>query len=150
MLLNRPLLTGQSEMEQISKMLKLLGTPNVDEWPEFLQLEHAQNYSFAKTLPSRLRELFPTHSYAGSTNVLSDAGFNLLSQLLEYNPARRISAADALSHPYFAEAPLPQSQALMPTFPDSNSREHDDTHGPNSGDLRRKKEQEAMGFFLAH
>lgn len=37
----------------------------------------------------------------------SEAGFNLLSSLLEYDPLKRITAEDALNHPYFQEEPKP-------------------------------------------
>jgi len=150
LLLNRPLLAGQSEMEQLSKMIRLMGTPSLEDWPEFGELEHARNYSFARgAQPSRLRELFPRHSYTASGNALSELGFDLLQGLLTYNPAKRLTAAQALAHPYFAEAPLPQSAALMPTFPASNEKSAEaHAHGPDSGDLRRKREQESMGFFL--
>lgn len=41
----------------------------------------------------------------GSTK--SAAGFNLLASLLEYDPAKRITAEKALEHPYFQEEPRP-------------------------------------------
>ena len=37
----------------------------------------------------------------------SEAGFNLLSALLEYDIEKRISAEDALNHAYFQEEPKP-------------------------------------------
>lgn len=37
----------------------------------------------------------------------SEAGFNLLASLLEYDPAKRITAEKALSHQYFQEDPKP-------------------------------------------
>ena len=37
----------------------------------------------------------------------SESGFNLLAQLLDYDPAKRITAEKALSHPYFQEEPRP-------------------------------------------
>jgi cell division cycle 2-like protein len=148
-------MSGQSELEQLSKMVRLLGPPNVADWPEFASLEHAQNYTFNTrnaAQGSRLRELFPTHSFSASSNALSEQGFNLLQGLLTYNPAKRLTAAEALAHPYFSEAPLPQSSVLMPTFPASNvtaaPADGLGHRGPNSGDLKRKREQEAMGFFL--
>lgn len=33
------------------------------------------------------------------------------------DPAKRITAAEALSHPWFSESPPPKIQELMPTFP---------------------------------
>jgi serine/threonine protein kinase len=37
----------------------------------------------------------------------SESAFNLLSALLEYDPAKRITADKALNHPYFQEDPKP-------------------------------------------
>ncbi|KAG1058431.1 hypothetical protein G6F42_028677 [Rhizopus arrhizus] len=42
----------------------------------------------------------------------SEAGFNLLSALLEYDPAKRITAEKALNHPYFQEDPKPVMNVL--------------------------------------
>jgi len=49
---------------------------------------------------------------------LSDNGFDLLQKLLAYDPANRISASDALSHPFFTEHPLPSPIGTLPS-PDS-------------------------------
>jgi len=148
LLLNKPLCAGKTEMEQLSKILRVLGTPSEEEWPELSNMEVFKSFSLPKGRPNRLRELFPKQSWTGS-NVLSDAGFHLLSSMLTYNPDMRITAHEALKHPYFHEAPLPQSTTMMPTFPPSNERKHEEHHeGPNSGDLKRKKEKEASGFYL--
>lgn len=39
----------------------------------------------------------------------TSSGFDLFDKLLQYDPDRRITAAEALQHPWFSEAPLPQS-----------------------------------------
>jgi serine/threonine protein kinase len=44
--------------------------------------------------PMNLRELVP---------ALEDEGMDLLEKLLQSDPANRITAADAMQHPYLAE-----------------------------------------------
>lgn len=71
--------------------------------------------------------------------MLSDAGFDLLSQMLEMNPERRISAEKALKHKWFTEAPRPVTPALMPSFQarhqqgGSNADYRDKLHRPSPG-----------------
>ncbi|KAJ9444600.1 putative cyclin-dependent kinase 10 [Diplonema papillatum] len=42
--------------------------------------------------------------------------------MLTYDPAVRVTAAEALKHPFFAEQPLAQDPAMMPSFPATNDR----------------------------
>jgi cyclin-dependent kinase 8/11 len=42
-----------------------------------------------------------------NSTMRSEQGFRLMTSLLEYDPAKRISAGEALQHPYFQEEPLP-------------------------------------------
>lgn len=65
---------------------------------------------------SKLREKFPKVALHGSTPPLTDAGFDLLARLLALDPAQRISAQEALEHPWFAEPPRPKAPIEMPTF----------------------------------
>ncbi|CAG5109044.1 Similar to Cdk11b: Cyclin-dependent kinase 11B (Mus musculus) [Cotesia congregata] len=48
---------------------------------------------------------------------LSDNGMELLCKMLTYDPAQRITAEDALQHPYFTESPLPIDPSMFPTWP---------------------------------
>lgn len=41
-------------------------------------------------------------------------GFDLLSRMLEYDPTKRITAAQALEHEYFRAEPVPGRNALVP------------------------------------
>jgi len=45
-----------------------------------------------------------------------------MNQMLFYNPDKRITALDALEHPYFNERPLPVKPEMMPTFPEYRNK----------------------------
>mmetsp|Transcript_43082 Transcript_43082/g.99807 ORF Transcript_43082/g.99807 Transcript_43082/m.99807 type:complete len:93 (-) Transcript_43082:179-457(-) len=62
---------------------------------------------------NRLTEMFRKPSFAGGPAPLTDSGLDLLSAMLTYDPERRISAKDALAHPYFSEDPQPMPDSLM-------------------------------------
>jgi cell division cycle 2-like protein len=71
---------------------------------------------------SRLREHFPSSSFAGQPH-LSNAGFQLLNGFLSLAPEQRMSAAGALDHEYFSESPVPLPQAQMTTVPPRHAAE---------------------------
>lgn len=74
--------------------VRLLGTPNENIWPGVTSLPDFKA-SFPKWKAADIREL---------QTGLDDEGLDLLYALLEYDPARRISAKQACMHPYFHES----------------------------------------------
>jgi len=111
LLSREPLLPGKSEIDQIDKIFKLLGTANEKIWPGFSQLPGVKRVNFSMQPYNNLRQRFPH---------LSEACFDLLNRFLTYDPQKRITAAEALRHPYFSESPPPKDEALMPTWPSSH------------------------------
>ncbi|CCO29949.1 cell division cycle 2-like [Rhizoctonia solani AG-1 IB] len=95
-------------MELLSMIFKLLGHPDEKSWPGFSKLPLARTVNTSAAWPSTLRTKFPH---------LTRAGLDLLSSLLAYDPAQRISAEEALNHPYFSESPLPKHPSLFGSFP---------------------------------
>jgi cell division cycle 2-like len=73
-------------------------------------------YALCSLCRSKLRELFPVTSFSGGIG-LSDQGLDLLGKLLHMDPKQRISAGEALQHPWLTvELPTPTETANMPTF----------------------------------
>ena len=94
MFLNHPLFLGENEIDQLTKIFEIMGTPDKN----ILQnLKINNNYS---------DENFPVYQKKNLKDIICDMdlyGLDLLEKMLDYLPERRISAKDALNHPYFNE-----------------------------------------------
>ncbi|XP_062927234.1 cyclin-dependent kinase 1 [Mobula hypostoma] len=86
----RPLFHGDSEIDQLFRIFRTLGTPNNDIWPDVETLPDYKN-TFPKWKPGNLSQV----------KNLDQNGLDLLAKTLTYDPTRRISAKEALFHPYF-------------------------------------------------
>lgn len=92
LLLKEPLFQAKGEIELISMIFKLLGPPNSSTWPDYSTLPLAKSITMPAHHSGQLRQKFP---------YITTAGIDLLSQLLTYDPEQRITAQEALEHPYF-------------------------------------------------
>lgn len=99
LLAQKPLFDGETEVRQLDKIFRTLGPPTEVTWPGLADLPGAKA-SFANQPRNTLRDKFPALSFKGSP-VLSERGFDLLSQLLTYDPEKRITAEAALAHGWF-------------------------------------------------
>ncbi|GAX78714.1 hypothetical protein CEUSTIGMA_g6152.t1 [Chlamydomonas eustigma] len=97
LLLRKPWFPGTSDMNQLERIFNALGAPTEESWPEAKELPNFIPWNDVH--PTPLSSQFPP-----STDPLA---LDLLSQLMHLSPARRISAAQALQHPYFTSPPLP-------------------------------------------
>ncbi|XP_065359821.1 serine/threonine-protein kinase PITSLRE isoform X2 [Calliphora vicina] len=109
-----PIFPGKSEVDELNRIFKELGTPNEKIWPGYNQLPAvknmlSQNSQFADYPVSSLRKHF--------ADKTSDTGIDLLQGLLTYDPKQRLSADTALKHQYFKELPVPIDPSMFPTWP---------------------------------
>ncbi|KAE8157198.1 kinase-like domain-containing protein [Aspergillus tamarii] len=91
MCMRKPLFPGDSEIDQIFKIFRLLGTPDEDSWPGVTSFPDYKP-SFPKWKRDKDNALIPG---------LEKNGLRLLDALLEFDPSQRMSAKQARSHPYF-------------------------------------------------
>uniref|UniRef100_A0A2N9IS82 cyclin-dependent kinase n=1 Tax=Fagus sylvatica TaxID=28930 RepID=A0A2N9IS82_FAGSY len=89
MLNRKPLFNGKSEIDELLKIFRVLGTPNEDTFPG-LTLPVIKE----KRLPKDLAIVVPS---------LDSAGVDLLSKMLCLDPSKRITARSALEHEYFKD-----------------------------------------------
>ncbi|KAH1006432.1 hypothetical protein HUJ05_007168 [Dendroctonus ponderosae] len=91
----KPLFCGKSEKEQLSEIVRVLGKPPKDEWPE--RSAPIKWSAFALSEKVDLEVLVP--------NMCENA-LGLVKSMLTFDPNKRISALEALSHEYFLEEPI--------------------------------------------
>lgn len=116
-----PLFPGKSELDQLSKIFSVLGTPTEETWAGFSNLPNVRRIHLHPQPDNRLRSLFPApQASVPGSGGLSDLGYDLLGGLLALDPAQRTPASVACQHPWFSEPPLPQEEALMPTMPSTH------------------------------
>jgi serine/threonine protein kinase len=89
----KPLFPGDSEIDELYKIFRILGTPNEKIWPGVSELPDYKP-TFPQWKASDLKQVVPN---------LCDHGLDLLKQMLAYEPSQRISAKKALTHPYFQD-----------------------------------------------
>ncbi|KAJ3415993.1 cyclin-dependent protein kinase [Chytridiales sp. JEL 0842] len=95
------------QRDQLQKIFDILGFPTKERWPGVDSMPEFSNLATFRHTPNNLRNFY--YQNAPSPN---DYGFQLLHSMLEYDPAKRITAEEALMHPYFSEEPRPSMNAF--------------------------------------
>jgi cyclin-dependent kinase 7 len=106
--LHRPLCPGYSDIDQLLKVLRITGTPTAESWPGAESTPDYGKILFAPMRPQQVQQLCPG---------VSESGVQLLEALLALDPQRRVPAATALQHPWFAALPravLPEQLTVWP------------------------------------
>jgi serine/threonine protein kinase len=90
LVIKKPLFKGDCEFEQIMKIYSILGTPKIEDWNEIVNLPYYSN-KFPNFSAKKIEEIVK----------LDVNGINLLKSMLQYDPNKRITAKQALLHPFF-------------------------------------------------
>ncbi|KAJ5836225.1 Sirtuin family [Penicillium robsamsonii] len=97
----RPLFPGTTNEDQLIKIFRLMGTPSERTWPGISQLpEYKSDF-----------QIYATQDLSLIIPQMDAIGMDLLNRMLQLRPEMRISATEALQHPWFHD--LPQIQAKL-------------------------------------
>ena len=94
LILCAPIFPGKSSKDVLRLIFDLMGTPEPQdrEW-----IDDASSIDYVSKLPSK-----PSQGLAQQLNCTDASLVDLLAQLLELNPIRRVTAGHALQHSFFA------------------------------------------------
>uniref|UniRef100_A0A8C5MIQ7 cyclin-dependent kinase n=1 Tax=Leptobrachium leishanense TaxID=445787 RepID=A0A8C5MIQ7_9ANUR len=93
----RALFPGDSEIDQLFRIFRTLGTPDEVTWPGVTSMP-----DYKTTFPKWARQ-----DFSKVAPPLDDDGRDLLAQMLQYDSNKRISAKAALTHPFFRDVSRP-------------------------------------------
>ncbi|KAG8855151.1 regulator of ime2 [Tulasnella sp. 330] len=106
LMLGQPLFPGESGIDQLVEIIKVLGTPTREQIktmnPNYME------HKFPQIKPHPFSKVFRPRT--------SPEAIDLVSRLLEYTPSARLSAIEAMCHPLFEE--LKQEGTRMPNGKD--------------------------------
>jgi glycogen synthase kinase 3 beta len=111
LMLGQPLFPGESGIDQLVEIIKVLGTPTREQIrtmnPNYME------HKFPQIKPHPFNKVF---------RKADQNAIDLISKLLEYTPTQRLAAINAMVHPFFDE------------LRDPNTKLPDSRHG--TGELR--------------
>lgn len=100
----KPLFQGDAEIDQLYKIFKVLGTPTEATFPDITQLP-----AYSDTFP-----VWPAQVLSDVIPGTDPQAIDLISHMLAYDPAVRISARLALDHPWFSDLSEEVKSACRP------------------------------------
>jgi len=99
LMLGQPLFPGESGIDQLVEIIKVLGTPTREQIrtmnPNYME------HKFPQIKPHPFNKVF---------RKASPDAIDLISALLEYTPTQRLSAIDAMCQPFFDELRDPSTR----------------------------------------
>lgn len=103
-LVRHALISGDHYLDQIQRIISVLGSPTKEEL-EFITNQQAKE--FVLKLPKRTKQSFSS-LFAKANPVALD----LLSKMLMFNPHKRYTIEQCISHPYFEGLHNPEEEPI--------------------------------------
>jgi serine/threonine-protein kinase BUR1 len=124
----KPILAGNSDLNQAQLIFNLVGSPTEENMPGWSLLPGCEGVKNFGSRPGNLSQVFK--EYVSFFKTLpcciltyysqGPAAISLLTEFLKLDWRKRINAIDALKHPYFLSPPPPAKPGELPRFEDSH------------------------------
>lgn len=130
LMLGQPLFPGESGIDQLVEIIKVLGTPTRDQIrtmnPNYMEHKFPQ----IKPHPfNKVQHHCPTYNFDPVSQFqqvfrkADPSAIDLISKLLEYTPTQRLSAIDAMVQPFFDELRDPSTRLPDSRHPNGATRD---------------------------
>ncbi|GEQ70870.1 hypothetical protein JCM33374_g4550 [Metschnikowia sp. JCM 33374] len=96
---------GTEELSQLYRIYEVMGTPTAESWPGI------ENLPWFEMLKPRLKR--SSRFEKDFKGLMTEDSFDLAQKMLSLHPGKRITADEALKHPYFHQDPQPEALAFM-------------------------------------
>ena len=135
-----PLFPGTNELDQIQKIHNIVGTPPPELLAKMKRRNQHIDFDFKEQSGSGIEKLIPH---------VTPAGVDLITKLLLYNPEDRVSARQALRHPYFRELRESEKRAAGMT-PDGHHHHGGVSTSGHGGGGRHERQSAAASSSHHH
>ncbi|KAG1703112.1 hypothetical protein DVH05_008024 [Phytophthora capsici] len=106
LLICTPLFPGTSEADQFYRICKVLGSPTKETWPEGAAMASQMQFRLPKSAPVSWKRFLPKGTPSSAVQLVQD--------LLQFDPSRRITAAQALQHRFFEQTMTRPTLTITP------------------------------------
>ena len=104
LLLGKPAFPGTSTLNQLDRVMEVTGRPNQEDVDSINSpLAQTMLESLPATKAKKMKDLFPN---------ASDDAIDMIKNLLVFNPNKRLTADQALQHPYVAQFHNPDEEPI--------------------------------------
>ncbi|PJF17346.1 Protein kinase shaggy-like isoform x6 [Paramicrosporidium saccamoebae] len=111
LLMGRPIFPGKNSIDQLAKIIRVLGAPTAAEMVAMGQEPKRLGLKAPLALDERRRAL-----RAVVPSEVPDDGVDLLAALLQYDPEKRLTPSQIIAHPFLQDIqPIPKMSSLPPT-----------------------------------
>mmetsp|Transcript_67919 Transcript_67919/g.61054 ORF Transcript_67919/g.61054 Transcript_67919/m.61054 type:complete len:483 (+) Transcript_67919:127-1575(+) len=128
-----PLFPGDSEIDQLFQIYRIMGTPNELSWPGIKDLPEYKPVGPKWKRKDLMTEL---------NNKLDKDGIDLLEKSLIYAPNKRITAKQMLNHVWFDEIREEMIEQFGNVYPHCGNKEYQLNAFNKQKELRKKQKQQ--------